>query len=611
MIQDKYAVLQTYFGYSEFREGQTEIIDALVSGQDVLGIMPTGAGKSLCYQVPALLFDGLTIVVSPLISLMKDQVTALNQVGIPAAFLNSSLTPSQQGRMMQNARNNQYKLIYVAPEQLTTPRFLEFSRIVDVAFVSVDEAHCVSQWGQDFRPGYLQINDYLDALPNRPIVGAFTATATNLVKEDISQLLRLRDPLTLTTGFDRKNLSFAVEKPKDKFRFVQDYIAKREDISGIIYCQSRKNVEEVCQRLSDLGHAATRYHAGLSSDERQANQELFVTDKMKLMVATNAFGMGIDKSNVAFVIHYNMPKNMESYYQEAGRAGRDGTPAECILLYSGRDVVMNQFFIDNDNENDQLSEAERESFKKHEQERLKRMSFYCFTQDCLRHYILNYFGEASGNYCGNCSNCLTNFDKVDVTVQAQKIISCVKRLRENFGTKMVIDVLRGSEQKRIKTLRLDNVSTYGIMKDTSEKQIRQMIEFMLAEGYLITSDGQYPVLQLGFRAKDLLTPQAELMMNLAKDEEPKKKINLTDDVVNPALFARLQILRREFADEQKVPAYIVFNDATLREMSARLPENSAQLGTISGVGTVKLDKYGDAFLEVINSYLNETTETTE
>ena len=605
MPENKFSVLQTYFGYADFREGQDEIISALLNQQDVLGIMPTGAGKSLCYQIPALLLEGLTVVISPLISLMKDQVTALNQVGIPAAFLNSSLTSSQQQRVLDNARNNQYKLIYVAPEQLSTPRFLNFARAVTIPFVSVDEAHCVSQWGQDFRPGYLQINDFLSALPTRPIVGAFTATATELVKDDISQLLQLNQPFRITTGFDRKNLSYTVDKPKDKFNYVKNYVEKHESASGIIYCQSRKNVEDVCEKLVAAGYQATRYHAGLSTVERQENQEKFVTDQTKIMVATNAFGMGIDKSNVAYVIHYNMPKNMESYYQEAGRAGRDGTAAECVLLYGGRDVVTNQFFIDNNAENDQLTPEERDVFKKHEQERLKRMSFYCFTQDCLRQYVLKYFGETSPSYCGNCSNCLTNFEKVDVTTESQKIISCVKRLRENFGSKMVIDVLRGSAQQRIKSLGLDKISTYGIMKETSERQLRQMIEFMLAEGYLQTSDGQYPVLELGFRARELLTADANLMMSLAKDEAPKKRVTQTDDVVNPALFAKLQILRREFADQQKVPAYIVFNDATLREMSASVPNTLSQLGEISGVGAVKLEKYGPAFLEITTNFTNE------
>ncbi|WEG73813.1 DNA helicase RecQ [Vagococcus intermedius] len=606
MTQTKHQILQTYFGYSEFREGQEEIIDALLQRQDVLGIMPTGAGKSLCYQIPALVFDGITLVISPLISLMKDQVSALKQVGVPAAYLNSSLTPTQQNKMLMNTRQGRYKLIYIAPEQLTTNRFLELSRHLKIDFISVDEAHCVSQWGQDFRPGYLQINDYINQLPIRPVVGAFTATATPLVKEDITQLLKLKDPYTITTGFDRKNLTFTVAKPKDKFDFVAKYVDNHEELNGVIYCNSRKNVEEVTERLNEMGYSATRYHAGLEDAERKLNQELFVTDQAKIMIATNAFGMGIDKSNVSFVIHYNMPKNMESYYQEAGRAGRDGSTAECVLLYSGRDVVTNQYFIDNNAENDQLSEEERDQFKKHEQERLKRMSFYCFTQDCLRHYILMYFGERSPHYCGNCSTCLANTEKIDVTISAQKIISCVKRLRENYGIRLVIDVLRGSEQQRIKSLHLDKLSTYGLMKETSEKQLRQMIEFMLAECYLEQVDGQYPTLKLGFRAIELLKPNATLMMNLVKEEAPKKKKRLAnDDIKNPALFAKLQVLRRNFADQQKVPAYIVFTDATLREMTTNLPTTASELTKINGVGEAKLAKYGEDFLELITDYIAE------
>ena len=607
-MQKKYQLLAKYFGYHEFRHGQEELVDALLNRQDVLGIMPTGAGKSLCYQLPALLFEGLTLVVSPLISLMKDQVNALTQAGIPAAYLNSSLTPSQQSQMLAQAEAQAYKLIYIAPEQLETSRFLAFSQRVRIDFVAVDEAHCVSQWGQDFRPSYLNINTYLETLPVRPLVGAFTATATALVKTDIAHLLHLQEPHIVTTGFDRKNLSFAVEKPKNKFDFIQNYLKDKDTVSGIVYCQSRKNVEDVCARLQELGYDVTRYHAGLSHEERLTNQELFVTDQAKIIVATNAFGMGIDKSNVQFVIHYNMPKNMESYYQEAGRAGRDGSPAECILLYGGRDVVTNQFFIDNNQDNEQLSPAEREQFKIHEQERLKRMSFYCFTQSCLRHYMLQYFGEQAPAYCGNCGNCLTQFEKVDVTIPAQKIISCVKRLRENFGVTLVVQVLRGSQQQRIKTLRLDELSTYGIMADTSEKQLRQMIEFMLAEGYLSTSNSDYPVLQLGFRAAELLQASAFLEMNLAKEEQPKRATVTEDDVANPALFAQLQIVRRELADAQKVPAYIVFNDASLREMTSQLPQTASEFTKISGVGQVKLEKYGTAFLEVIQQFV-ATKET--
>lgn len=603
MLQTKEQILHTYFGFSEFRDGQAQIVEALLSSQDVIGIMPTGAGKSICYQVPALMLDGLTIVVSPLISLMKDQVSALTQNGIAAAFLNSTLSPKEQYETLQAAQNGAFSLLYVAPEQLCTPRFLSFSTRVPIAFVSVDEAHCVSQWGQDFRPSYLSIHDYIDSLPRRPIVAAFTATATDLVKKDIIQLLHLNEPFELTTGFDRKNLFFGVQKPKDKFQAVVAYLKENEEKSGIIYCSSRKNVEDVCERLDALGYPVTRYHAGLSSEERKKNQELFVTDNAPLIVATNAFGMGIDKSNVAFVIHYNMPKNIESYYQEAGRAGRDGSNAECILFYSGRDVVTNQYFIDNSFENQQLQGTEAQLFKEHEQQRLKKMSFYCFTQGCLRQYLLRYFGDERSHYCGNCSNCLQNTEKRDITVAAQKIISCVKRMRESYGIKLVIDVLRGSKQQKIKDFHLDLLSTYGIMQDTSTHEIRKMIEFLLAEGFLDTSDGQYPVLKLGFRFLEVLQPTTQITMHLPKETLQSRTPRQTEEEIShPALYAQLQVLRRELADAQHVPAYVVFNDATLKEMCRKLPDTETELSKISGVGEVKLEKYGQDFLTAIQNF---------
>lgn len=603
MLQTKEQILHTYFGFSEFRDGQAQIVEALLSSQDVIGIMPTGAGKSICYQVPALMLEGLTIVVSPLISLMKDQVSALTQNGIAAAFLNSTLSPKEQYETLQAAQNGAFSLLYVAPEQLCTPRFLSFSTRVPIAFVSVDEAHCVSQWGQDFRPSYLSIHDYIDSLPKRPIVAAFTATATDLVKKDIIQLLHLNEPFELTTGFDRKNLFFGVQKPRDKFQAVVAYLKENEEKSGIIYCSSRKNVEDVCERLDALGYPVTRYHAGLSSEERKKNQELFVTDNAPLIVATNAFGMGIDKSNVAFVIHYNMPKNIESYYQEAGRAGRDGSNAECILFYSGRDVVTNQYFIDNSFENQQLQGTEAQLFKEHEQQRLKKMSFYCFTQGCLRQYLLRYFGDEHSHYCGNCSNCLQNTEKRDITVAAQKIISCVKRMRESYGIKLVIDVLRGSKQQKIKDFHLDLLSTYGIMQDTSTHEIRKMIEFLLAEGFLDTSDGQYPVLKLGFRFLEVLQPTNQIMMHLPKETLQSRTPRQTEEEIShPALYAQLQVLRRELADAQHVPAYVVFNDATLKEMCRKLPNTETELSKISGVGEVKLEKYGQDFLTAIQSF---------
>ncbi len=407
---DKKQYLRKYFGYDSFREGQEQLIDSILNGQDTFGIMPTGAGKSLCYQLPGIMMDGITIVITPLISLMKDQVYSLKQAGIRGAYFNSSLTYKQYLKALEYAKQGTYKIIYVAPERLANGEFLEFADNVKISMVTVDEAHCVSQWGQDFRPSYLKIIDFIERFNERPVVSAFTATATAQVRDDVVKILNLRDPAVVTTGFDRRNLFFSVEKPRNKYEAVRKYIAEHPDKSGIIYCLTRKATEEVCGRLTADGVNATRYHAGLSDEERKRNQEDFIFDVKNVMVATNAFGMGIDKSNVNFVIHYNMPKNMESYYQEAGRAGRDGEKADCVLLYSGQDVITNQFFIEKDSENEELSLEERELIRERDRQRLKKMTFYCHTDDCLRHYMLDNFGEKAPGYCGNSGNCLTNFE---------------------------------------------------------------------------------------------------------------------------------------------------------------------------------------------------------
>ena len=447
---DKYQILKKYFGYDLFREGQEEIIDTLLSGQDIFGIMPTGAGKSLCYQVPALLMEGITIVVSPLISLMKDQVGTLNQVGIHAAFLNSTLSAGQYRKALELAKKGRYKIIYVAPERLLLKEFLAFALQAEISMVTVDEAHCVSQWGQDFRPGYLKIADFIRLLPKRPVVGAFTATATREVREDVLAALELQDPRIITTGFDRKNLFYQVSAKTDKYAEVMHYLTEHPTESGIIYCLTRKIVEEVCDRLLKNGIPATRYHAGLSDYERQKNQDDFLYDVSPVMVATNAFGMGIDKSNVRFVIHYNMPKNIESYYQEAGRAGRDGEEANCILLYAPKDVVLNQFLIDRETGNEALTKEEVELVKERDRERLKQMTFYCTTNGCLREFILRYFGEYTTNYCKKCSNCLSEFEEIDITNIARAITECVKSSRQRFGMTVITDTLHGSRSLKLK-----------------------------------------------------------------------------------------------------------------------------------------------------------------
>ena len=600
-MEDKYKILKECFGHSDFRAGQGDIVDCLLSGRDALGIMPTGAGKSICYQVPALAFEGITVVVSPLISLMKDQVTALVQSGISAAYINSSLTESQYISASQNAEKGKYKIIYVAPERLTTAEFLDLCKKINVSMVAVDEAHCVSQWGQDFRPSYLKIREFINGLKVRPVVGAFTATATKEVKNDILRLLELDNPLIVTTGFDRPNLFFSVERPGSKSGRLLEFVKERKDKSGIVYCATRKTVEEVCDLLNNNGFSATRYHAGLSETERKDNQEAFVYDRSQIMVATNAFGMGIDKSNVSFVIHYNMPKNIESYYQEAGRAGRDGEEADCILLYSGRDVRTNQFLIERSEANSELSKEDQDAVRKKDMERLKFMTYYCTTNDCLRNFILRYFGDRSANYCGKCSNCLTRFETVDITVDAQKILSCIIKTGQRFGKKMICDVLRGSKSERLMRLGLESQSTYGIMKSCTEKRLREVIDSLEQQGYITAEGGEYPVLKVTAASYGVLRGNVNVSMKAAKAkaEQPHKSAN---NPVNAELLNKLKELRRELASKKRVPSYVIFSDAALTDMCVKLPQTPEEFLNVSGVGNVKLKQYGEQFLEVIGKY---------
>ncbi|MCI8623942.1 MAG: DNA helicase RecQ [Provencibacterium sp.] len=605
----KRQVLKQVFGYDCFREGQETLIDAILDNRDALGIMPTGAGKSICYQVPALMKDGIALVISPLISLMKDQVGALLQSGVRAAYLNSSLTPAQHHAALRNARAGIYRMIYVAPERLETPGFQAFAESAPISMVCIDEAHCVSQWGQDFRPSYLGIRPFIESLPRRPAVCAFTATATPEVRADIIDLLGLQNPETVFTGFDRKNLYFEVRQPADKLGTLFLLLREMPDRSGIIYCSTRKNVDTVWEALCGRGYPAARYHAGMPDRERQENQELFLRDERSVMVATNAFGMGIDKSNVSFVIHYNMPKNLENYYQEAGRAGRDGQPASCILLYSGQDVITNQFLIEHGAENEELDEETRLLVQKRDREKLKAMTFYCHTRECLRGYILRYFGENPPPYCGNCGSCNQHYEEADITVDAQKILSLVKRSGERFGVKTVVDTLRGSKSEKIRRLHLDNQSTYGLMADISETRLREMIQFLILEGFLKISEGEYPLLQWGPHASELLSGGRTLAMKLLKQEAPcpVKAARGPEEQAegDPALFARLRALRKRIADSQAVPAYVVFTDAALQDMCARLPKTPAELLQVSGVGRVKLERYGQPFLEEINRYIQQ------
>ena len=603
-VRDKLSVLKEYFGHDSFREGQDRITDSLLGGRDVLGIMPTGAGKSICYQVPALMFDGITIVVSPLISLMKDQVSALVQSGVAAAYINSSLTHAQYLKVLQNTENSKYKIIYVAPERLCAPAFLEICRNLNISIVAVDEAHCVSQWGQDFRPSYLKIPDFIDALNSRPVVGAFTATATGAVRDDIKTLLRLVSPLVVTTGFDRPNLFFSVMQPKNKSIELMKLIKERKNESGIVYCSTRKAVEEVCELLQRNGFAATRYHAGLDENERRRNQDDFVYDRAAIMVATNAFGMGIDKSNVSFVIHYNMPKNMESYYQEAGRAGRDGRSADCILLYSAKDVRTNQFLINNSEPNPDLTEDEQEEVRRRDRERLKQMTFYCTTHRCLRKFILEYFGDKGPERCEKCSNCLSNHENTDITIDAQKIMSCVARTGQRYGKKVICDVLRGSKNERLISAGLSRQSTYGIMTDCPEKRLRDIIDHLCENGYMTAQGDEYPILKLAPKSRGVLTGQETLRMMLEIPQ--KKKASAAKDAPLPPadekLLAALKDLRKSLAMRQSIPAYVVFTDATLVDMCRRKPKTQEKFMEVSGVGQAKSRRYGEVFLAVIAEF---------
>ena len=609
---DKYQTLEHYFGYRSFREGQEPLIDGILAGGDVLGIMPTGAGKSICYQVPALMLEGITLVISPLISLMKDQVSALVQSGVSAAFINSTLTPRQSELALYRASNGAYKIIYVAPERLTTSAFADFARYADISLVVVDEAHCVSQWGQNFRPSYLKIAEFVASLPKRPVTAAFTATATKRVRGDIISLLGLQSPAVTTTGFDRSNLYFEVVKPKDKFAALTSYLSMNRGKSGIVYCATRKLVEEVSDRLAEEGWGVGKYHAGMPDSERSAAQDLFIKDEKPIMVATNAFGMGIDKSNVSFVVHYNMPKNIESYYQEAGRAGRDGESADCILLYSGQDVRINTFLIEKSFEdNSEFDEDTAEALKNNELELLRQMTFYSTRKDCYRRFILNYFGEHPDFInCGNCSNCTqshTDFESKDITLEAQKILSCVKRMQEAHTKWVIIDILRGTRNNRVELCGGSRQSTFGIMKENSSREIERMIDAMIDGKYLIEApDG---ILGWGSAARGVIYSGMRVTMRDHVPSSVEREITTEKQIganANPELLVRLRELRREVAAMNGVPAYVIFTDATLRDMAEKMPTNEAHFQSVYGVGRVKTEKFGRKFMDEIEAFLAES-----
>ncbi len=600
-------VLKQYFGYDSFREGQETIINSIIAGRDALAIMPTGAGKSICYQVPALLLSGITIVISPLISLMQDQVKALNEAGIHAAFINSSLSESQISKALDKASAGAYKIIYVAPERLESRDFVLFSQKADISMVTVDEAHCISQWGQDFRPSYLKIIDFVKSLKKRPILSAFTATATEEVKNDIACILNLQNPNIVVTGFDRENLYYRVESIRGKEEFVIDYIGKHPEESGIIYCATRKNVDTLHETLLKKGMPVTKYHAGMDNETRKKNQDDFIYDRAPIIVATNAFGMGIDKSNVRYVIHYNMPQSMENYYQEAGRAGRDGEPSQCILLFSVQDIIINKFLLERKDFSEMAME-DIELIQQRDMRRLQVMEGYCRTTSCLRNYILDYFGEKISGACDNCGNCHREYREVDMTEAAKWIINCVAETRGRYGQTIVLGTVLGANRARLKELGTVNYKSYGKLSDYSEAALRLLLNQLILDGYLYQTEDQYSVLKMGDIAP-LKNPDTHIVVKMYEEKElsAKQKSSRkrkTDSLTSAGyeLFEKLRSLRLSIAREEALPPYIIFSDKTLIDMCVKVPQNKAEMLNVSGVGAMKFEKYGQRFLNAIEEY---------
>ena len=635
--------LTRYFGYDSFRPGQQGIVEALLAGHDVLGVMPTGAGKSVCYQIPAALSPGVTLVVSPLISLMRDQVDALNDLGLPAAFINTTQTPDEQAMVFAQAAAGQIKLLYVAPERLETGRFRDFAARTPISLIAVDEAHCVSQWGQDFRSSYLGIGDFIAGLPQRPPVGAFTATATERVRRDIVGLLGLRNPAVTVTGFDRPNLYFDVVKLETKYKaaWVARYVADHPDESGIVYCATRKTTEALADTLNQMGHPAVAYHGGMSPDAREVAQRDFITDKVPVVVATNAFGMGIDKSNVRYVIHHNLPESIEAYYQEAGRAGRDGEPSRCTLLWNESDIVTRRRLLDNDYENERLTPEEQEIVRQSKRRLLDGMVGYCRTTDCLHRYMTRYFGQelspnagsaagediaadsSQSGRCGACSNCESTFETIDVTRVAQAISRCVHDAGQRVGSGKIVKILRGSRAQDLAWLNPERMPTFGMLKDVNEARVRDVLSQMATDGYLSIAEGRMPIVMFGARAAETAAPDFHYEIKRVERKsaaagsgrsggvaDTADSANVPGDALGSyipdddeeSLFQKLRELRRTIAQEIGKPPYIVFSDKTLRDMARIKPVTNAQFLAVNGVGQHKLDLYGQRFMQTIASF---------
>ncbi|WP_394894763.1 DNA helicase RecQ [Bifidobacterium longum] len=635
--------LTRYFGYDSFRPGQQGIVEALLAGRDVLGVMPTGAGKSVCYQIPAALSPGATLVISPLISLMRDQVDALNDLGLPAAFINATQTPDEQAMVFAQAAAGQIKLLYVAPERLETGRFRDFAARTPISLIAVDEAHCVSQWGQDFRSSYLGIGDFIAGLPQRPPVGAFTATATERVRRDIVGLLGLRNPAVTVTGFDRPNLYFDVVKLETKYKaaWVARYVADHPDESGIVYCATRKTTEALADTLNQMGHPAVAYHGGMSPDAREVAQRDFITDKVPVVVATNAFGMGIDKSNVRYVIHHNLPESIEAYYQEAGRAGRDGEPSRCTLLWNESDIVTRRRLLDNDYENERLTPEEQEIVRQSKRRLLDGMVGYCRTTDCLHRYMTRYFGQelspnagsaagediaadsSQSGRCGACSNCESTFETIDVTRVAQAISRCVHDVGQRVGSGKIVKILRGSRAQDLAWLNPERMPTFGMLKDVNEARVRDVLSQMATDGYLSIAEGRMPIVMFGARAAETAAPDFHYEIKRVERKsaaagsgrsggvaDTADSANVPGDALGSyipdddeeSLFQKLRELRRTIAQEIGKPPYIVFSDKTLRDMARIKPVTNAQFLAVNGVGQHKLDLYGQRFMQTIASF---------